>query len=296
MAFYRTYKSLLQELFPAYSRVRKIPLNGGMTCPNLDGTRGTGGCSYCNNRSFSPVWDQARVQIREQLQQGVAPLLKRWPQAGVLAYFQPYTNTYAPVGTLRSLFMQALEHPAVVGLAVGTRPDCLPPDVVALLSELNAIKPLIVEIGMQSSNDHTLQRMNRGHTVAELCDAARRCRDAGLCITTHLIVGLPGDSLQDHLRAARWVGELGFSAVKIHPLHVVKGTRLAEQYAQGEFELMDFETYCGIVAQMIRELPSHVAVERFSGESPSDLLIGPSWSGARQQIITEVERQLALFH
>jgi uncharacterized protein len=289
---YKPYRALLAELFPHCKRVRKVPLNGGMTCPNLDGTRGTGGCDYCNNRSFSPVWDKARVEVLAQLEAGIAPLLARYPETGVLAYFQPYSNTYAPVDRLREIFSPALEHPAVVGIAVGTRPDCLPADVVDLLAELNRSKPVIVEIGMQTSNDATLARMNRGHSVAELCAAAARCKAAGLCITTHVIVGLPGDTSVDFMHSARLVGELGFSAVKIHPLHIVRGTRLADSFARGEFDLLGFEEYCAAVAAMICQLPAHVAVERFSGESPSDLLVAPAWSGERDRIIKEVERIL----
>jgi len=292
--FYRPYRDLLSELFPDWKRVRKIPLNGGMTCPNLDGTRGKGGCSYCDNRSFSPVWDKAGLSVAQQLDQGLEKMLGRAPGTGALAYFQPYTNTYAPPDILRAIYAPALVHPAVVGLAIGTRPDCLPPAVIELLAEINRVKPVIVEIGMQSANDVTLVRMNRGHTVAELCAAAQRCRAAGLCITTHLIVGLPGDSREDNLAAARLVGELGFRAVKIHPLHVVRGTRLAAEFARGEFTLLDFQEYCERVAAMIRLLPSTTAVERFSGESPSELLVGPAWSGERDRIIREVERLLAL--
>lgn len=293
-SLYKPYRELLREIFPQKKRVRKVPLNGGMTCPNLDGTRGNGGCSYCNNRSFSPVWDKARVEVATQLESGAASLLARDPEVGILAYFQPYTNTYAPVEELRRIYAPALTHPAVVGIAVGTRPDCLPAPVVELLAEINRDKPVIVEIGMQSANDATLERMNRGHSVAELCDAARRCVAAGLCITTHLIVGLPGDTRDDFLQAARLVGELGFRAVKIHPLHVVRGTRLADSYAQGEFSLLSFAEYCVLVAEMIRLLPADVAVERFSGESPSDLLVGPDWSGSRERIVQEVERILRI--
>ena len=291
-ALYRPYRDLLREIFPAQSRVRKVPLNGGMTCPNLDGSRGRGGCSYCDNRSFSPVWNQASLGVAAQLREGAEALLSRHPGVGILAYFQPFTNTYAPVEQLRRIYAPALEHPAVVGLAIGTRPDCLPPPVVELLAELSSIKPIIVEIGMQTASDSTLERIGRGHTVAELVDAARRCRQAGLRLATHVIVGLPGEGLDDFLRTARLVGELGFGSVKIHPLHVVRGTRLAEEYGRGEFQLLEFQAYCEAVAAMIASMPREVAIERFSGESPSELLVGPAWSGDRSLIVREVERLL----
>ncbi len=291
---YKPYRDFLADVFPGVGRIRKVPLHGGMTCPNLDGTRGRGGCSYCDNRSFSPVWDKARQGIAEQLERGLASLRLRKPVAAALAYFQPYSNTYAPVDVLHSLYAPVIAHPEVVGMSVGTRPDCLPPAVVECLAYYNAQKPVIVEIGLQSANDATLARMNRGHDVAEWLDAVARCRAAGLCVVTHLIVGLPGDGYEDHLEAARLVARSGCRAVKIHPLHVVKGTRLAESYAADEFTLLDFESYCATVAHMIRLLPADVAIERFSGESPSELLVAPDWAGERDRIVKRVEEHLRM--
>lgn len=289
---YKPYRDFLAEVFPGFRKVRKMPLSGGMTCPNLDGTKGFSGCAYCNNRSFSPVWNLAKVSVEEQIATLLPPLREKYPEAGVLAYFQPYTNTYAPVDRLREILSAALFHPDVAGISVGTRPDCLADPVVELLAELNEKKRVIVEVGLQSAADKTLNAINRRHTFREFQEAVERLRRRGLSVTTHVIVGLPGESVPDFLSTARAVRDLGISAVKIHPLHIVCGTRLAEEYASAEFELLSFEDFCEAVALMILEMGTDVAIERFSGESPGDLLIAPSWSGDRNRIAACVENHL----
>lgn len=289
---YTPYRNFLSKVFPQFKRVRKLPLSGGMTCPNLDGKKGILGCTYCNNKSFSPVWDLAHVSVREQLETRIPGLRAKYPEAGILAYFQPYTNTYAPVERLREIFTPAFEHPEIAGVAVGTRPDCLSEETVALLAEFNQKKPVIVEIGLQTANDRTLERIHRGHTVGDFKEAVRRVRARGLWVTTHLILGLPGETISDFMETARVVRDLDISAVKIHPLHIVRGTRMAEQYAAGEFALLSFDAYCDAVASVIRVLGPQVAIERFSGESPDDLLIAPDWSGNRNQIVARVEANL----
>lgn len=286
------YKALLKELFPQCKRVRKLPLNGGMTCPNLDGTKGFSGCSYCNNKSFSPVWDKAKVSVATQLAEGVPKILRKYPDAGILAYFQPYTNTYAPSEELRKIYEPAMKHKDVVGLAIGTRPDCLPFDTVELLAKMNEEKPVIVEVGLQTANDRTLNYINRRHSVSEFENAVTRLTQEGLTVTTHLIVGLPGETMEDFVHTARVVRELGIRAAKLHPLHIVCGTQMAQDYANQEFELLTFKEYCEAVAAMIREFGDEVCVERFSGESLGDVLIAPDWCGEREKIVAEVVRLL----
>lgn len=289
---YVPYKEFLKKVFPEYKRVRKLPLHGGMSCPNLDGTKGYSGCTYCNNQSFSPVWDQAKISVATQLAERIPPLRKKYPDAGILAYFQPYTNTYAPAAQLKEIYLPAMRNPEIAGLAIGTRPDCLPFDVVELLAELNAVKPIIVEVGLQTANDNTLNAINRRHTFSEFANAVQRLHQAGLTVTTHLIIGLPGETMEDFVNTAREVKRLKISAAKLHPLHIVCGTQMAQDYANGEFELLSFEDYCLAVAAMIREFNGKVAVERFSGESPDELLIAPDWCGEREKIVAEVEKIL----
>ena len=290
---YKPYRDLLLEIFPNYLKVRKLPLNGGMSCHNLDGTKGFSGCSYCNNRSFSPVYDQARVSVQEQLEKFVPKLRDKYPNAGILAYLQPYTNTHAPLEDLKGIINPIVKHPEVAGLAIGTRPDCLQQEKVDYLATLNKKKPIIVEIGLQTANDLTLAGINRRHTLAEFEDAVMRCQAAGLTVTTHVIVGLPGETMEDFKKTAQVVRDLHLAAVKIHPLHIVTGTVMAQEFSAGEFKLQSFEEYCKAVAEMIKIIGMETAIERFSGESPSDMLLAPNWCGERDKIITTVEKILS---
>lgn len=289
---YTPYRDLLLKVFPNYLKVRKLPLNGGMSCPNLDGTKSYSGCSYCNNRSFSPVYDLAKVSVQEQLDQFVPKLRDKYPNAGILAYLQPYTNTHAPLEHLMGIINPIIRHKEIAGLAIGTRPDCLESDKVAYLGEVNQEKPVIVEIGLQTANDKTLAAINRRHTLEEFEDAVKRCQSVGLTVTTHVIVGLPGETMEDFKHTAQVVRDLHLAAVKIHPLHIVTGTVMAQDYIAGEFKLLEFEQYCEAVAEMIKIIGPETAIERFSGESPSDMLIAPSWCGERDKIIATVEKIL----
>lgn len=292
MPAYTTYREFLAKIFPSWKRVRKLPLNGGMSCPNLDGTRGFGGCCYCNNKSFSPVWDKAGQSVQEQMVEYLPRIRRKYKDAGILAYFQPYTNTYAPVKRLREIYEPAFASDEVVGVSIGTRPDCVPPDVMELLEYENSRKPVILELGLQTANDETLKAIGRGHSVAEFEDAVKRAHSAGLWVTSHVILGLPGETLKDFEKTAEVIRDLGISAVKIHPLHIVRDTRLAESYRRGEFELLSFEAYCEAVARFIRIVGKDVAIERFSGEAQNETLVAPDWTGDRNRIVSQVERFL----
>jgi len=280
----KLYKDFLREVFPQSERVRKVSLNAEFSCPNLDGTVGKGGCAYCDNKSFSAV-AASELSVMEQLEEGI----KKNKNCGILAYFQSYTNTHAPVEKLREVFTPVIQHSKVVGISVGTRPDCLNPEVVSLLAYFNKIKKVIVEIGVQSANDKTLKSINRNHTVAQVREAAARCKNAGLLITSHIIIGLPREDMSDFAKTAELIAECGFSAVKIHPLHIVKGTKFAEDYARGKIGLLSMEDYCRAAAEVIRIVQPNVAIERVSaevrgsnGELP--ILIAPDWCGQREQI------------
>ncbi len=292
MPAYTTYREFLAKIFPSWKRVRKLPLNGGMSCPNLDGTRGFGGCCYCNNKSFSPVWDKAGQSVQEQMAEYLPRIRRKYKDAGILAYFQPYTNTYAPVERLREIYEPAFASDEVVGVSIGTRPDCVPPDVMELLEYENSRKPVILELGLQTANDETLKAIGRGHSVAEFEDAVKRAHSAGLWVTSHVILGLPGETLKDFEKTAEVIRDLEISAVKIHPLHIVRDTRLAESYRRGEFELLSFEAYCEAVARFIRIVGKDVAIERFSGEAQNETLVAPDWTGDRNRIVSQVERIL----
>jgi radical SAM protein (TIGR01212 family) len=279
----KIYKDFLKEVFPQYERVRKISLNAGFNCPNLDGSAGNGGCAYCNNSSFSSV-AATKLPLLDQLENGIKNIRKNKKETGILAYFQSRTNTYAPVKKLREIFTPVISHADIAGIAIGTRPDCLQPEVAELLAELNKIKPVIVEIGVQSANEETLKNINRKHTVECARHAALLCKSLGLLTTAHIIIGLPGENMKDFINTAKLVSDCGFSSIKIHPLHIVKGTRFASDYEEGKIELISMETYCASVAEVIRIVKSNVAIERVSGESLDDTLIAPDWSGDRSGI------------
>ncbi|GBU26455.1 radical SAM protein [Fibrobacteria bacterium R8-3-H12] len=281
----KLYKDFLKEVFPECGRVRKVSLNAGFSCPNLDGTVGEGGCAYCNNKSFSPV-AATELSVMEQLEKGIKK------DAKILAYFQSYTNTHASVQKLREIFTPIILHSEVAGLAIGTRPDCLNSDVVELLAELNKIKPLIVEIGVQSANNKTLKNINRNHTAECTRAAALLCKNSGLLITAHIIIGLPGEGIRDFANTAKLVEDCKFSAVKIHPLHIARGTKFADEYESGKIELLSMDNYCKAAAEVIRIVQPSVAIERVSAEAPADMLVAPAWCGQREKIWKGISAQL----
>jgi len=278
-------------VFPQCERVRKVALNAGFSCPNLDGTIGKGGCAYCNNNSFSQV-AATKLPLLEQLENGIKNIKDKKKETGILAYFQSYTNTHAPIQKLREIFTPVILHNEVAGIAVGTRPDCLPPQVVELLAELNGIKPVIVEIGIQTANNQTLKNINRNHTVECARAAALLCKNSELLTTAHVIIGLPYETADDFANTAKLVKECGFSAVKIHPLHIVKGTHFEKEYREGKIELISLADYCKAAAEFIRIVQPDMAIERVSSESPAGVLIAPVWSGDRNGIWEIILRQL----
>jgi len=298
LGLYKTYKTYLQERFPQHKIVRKVSLNGGFTCPNLDGTRGLGGCTYCNNDSFSPSLETGLEKVREQLAEGMKRLGYRYPGAAFMAYFQPYTNTYATAEELRPLYEEILAHPNVVGLSVGTRPDCLPEENLNLLKEVAQRLPVILEIGLQTAVDRSLKRTNRGHTALEFVQAALRSQRmpqdipqkipqgiSHMDLGTHVILGLPGETAEDFRSTARIIAFSGLDIVKIHPLHIVKNTVMAGQFSRGEISLLSLDQYIQAAADFIEYLPPAMAVERFTGEAPDALHLAPEWSDRRDEIL-----------
>jgi uncharacterized protein len=272
---YHSYNFFLRRKFG--QRVQKVSIDAGFTCPNVDGTVAIGGCTFCDNRSFSPSRRVRRRPVTEQIDDGIRRLRQRYRVERFMAYFQPATNTYAPVDVLRPLFEEAVRHPDVVGLAIGTRPDCVPPPVLDLLAEIAGGTYLSVEYGLQTMHDRSLDWMNRGHHHDALIDAVERSRGRGFEMCAHVMLGLPGESRDDMLATAREVARLGFDAVKIHNLYAVHNTRLAEQVAAGEVQLMERDAYIEILVAFLELLPAECVVERVSGDAPGDYFIGPAW-------------------
>jgi radical SAM protein (TIGR01212 family) len=258
-------------------RVQRVSVDAGFTCPNVDGTVAVGGCTFCDNRSFSPSRRLPRQDIREQIDEGIRQLKRRYDCDHFIAYFQPATNTYAPVDKLRNLYEQALSHPNVVSLAIGTRPDCVPDDVLDLLEEFAGRMHLTVEYGMQTMHDKSLDWMNRGHHHDAMVDAMERSRGRGFEICAHIMLGLPGETHDEMLETAREVARLKLDDVKIHNLYAVDGTPLADQVRRGEVTLMERDEYLTTLVDFLELLPPEMIVERVSGDAPASFFLGPSW-------------------
>lgn len=273
---YYAYVHFLRALFG--ERVQKVSVDAGFTCPNVDGTVTIGGCNFCDNRSFSPSRRLPRQGIRGQMEEGMKRLKRKYPDCEkYLAYFQPATNTYGSIEKLRRVYFEALDHPQVVGIAIGTRPDCLGNEVLELLAELQSQTYLALEIGMQSIHDRSLDWMNRGHHHDSFLDAVARCRQFGIEVCVHVILGIPGETHDDMLATARELARLEVDAVKIHNLYAVRKTPLGEQVERGEVQLMERAEYLQVLIDFLELLPPTTVVERISGDAPTDYFLGPAW-------------------
>jgi radical SAM protein (TIGR01212 family) len=284
-----------QDLLRRYGeRVHKLAINAGFTCPNRDGSKGRGGCSFCNNVSFSPNARQ-EPDIEEQLQSGREVLARRTGAKKFLAYFQAYTNTYANVDDLDRLYRQALSQPDVVGLSVGTRPDCVPPAVLDLLKSYQEEGfEIWLELGLQSAFDHTLERVNRGHSFAEYRTALQAAHSRGLSVCTHLIVGLPGEMPDDSLQSLLRVLDLGVEGLKLHPLHVVKATRLANEWRRGEYQPLKMSDYVDAVVHMVAHTPEDVVYHRLTGTAESRILLAPAWCNWKWRVLNAITHRLEM--
>lgn len=276
------------------SRVWKISLDARFVCPNADGTAGRGGCIFCNIRSFSPSRRESIPSIAAQIDRAVERLRSKETDQ-FLAYFQPATNTYADLGRLRAVYQEALDHPQIRGLVVGTRPDCVPDEVLDLLAEFAAKTWLLVEYGLQSIHDRSLRWMNRGHDYAAMLDAVARSRRRGLRIGAHVILGIPGETAEDMQATAREIARLGLHSVKLHNLYAVKHTRLAEMVLDGSVQLPSREEYVGWVVDFLELLPPECVIDRLSGDAPREYLVAPTWcldkAAVRQAIEAEFTRR-----
>ncbi|MFT3950553.1 MAG: TIGR01212 family radical SAM protein [Oscillospiraceae bacterium] len=287
---YRTLSGYLKERFGC--KVFKVPLNGGFTCPNRDGTKGFGGCSYCSPEKSGEFAGNPAESLAAQFEAMRGVLHKKWRDALYIPYFQAGTNTYAPVETLRALFDQALTLPGAVGLRIATRADCLDAAVLALLEALNKRTYLVVELGLQTVHDATAARVNRCHDFAEFLAGYQALARRGIAVCVHLINGLPGETFPMMLETARVVGTLSPHAVKIHLLHVLKHTALAADYARGLFEPLTREDYVGLVCEQLAVLPPSVIIERLTGDGKAADLIAPRWSADKFPTLNAIDKTL----
>lgn len=275
MTGYNDFGTWIRNRFPY--RVQKISVDAGFSCPNRDGLISSGGCIYCDNRTFNPAYCDRRKTVTEQLEEGKRFFARKYPDMKYLAYFQAYTNTYASIDKLRELYEEALRVPDVVGLVIGTRPDCMPEELLDYLGQLNQTTFLIVEYGIESANDDTLRRINRGHDFACSRDAIERTHRRGILTGGHIIIGLPGEDAEESLRQAPLISSLPLDILKIHQMQVVRGTRLAQLYAEKPFHVYTVDEYLDVIVRYIRQLRSDLILERFVSQCPSELLIAPRW-------------------
>ena len=276
-------------------KVQKISVNAGMTCPNRDGTLGTGGCTFCNNQTFNPAYCRTEKSVTQQLEEGKQFFARKYPAMKYLAYFQAYTNTYAELDRLVSLYEEALRVPDVVGLVIGTRPDCMPDNLLDYLEELNKRTFLIVEYGVESANDETLLRINRGHTFRQSCEAIRRTAERGIRVGAHVILGFPWEPFDELMRQAEEIGRLPLTTLKLHQLQIIRGTQLAREYAEHPWAVPTAEEYIDLVLNYISRLPYGLVMERFVSQSPPEMVIAPQWGLKNHEFANLLRNRMVKF-
>jgi hypothetical protein len=288
---YRAFSVYLKEKFGC--KVYKVSLDAGFTCPNRDGRLGVGGCAYCNNQGFSHNTRRPRLPVGEQISQGMEYMRRRYKAHKFISYFQAYTNTYAPVETLEPLYREALAPADVVGLSVGTRPDCIEDAAIELLAGLARGREVWIELGLQSAHDETLDRINRRHGVAAFIDAVRRIKKfPEIKICAHVILGLPGETREMMLDSADLISSLGVHGVKIHLLHVLKDTPFEELYNRGEIRTFEFNEYVSTVCDYLERLAPDVVIQRLTADGPADILIAPIWAFEKKRTLDKIEKEM----
>ena len=290
---YNDFPTFLRKYF-SY-KVQKISLNAGFTCPNRDGTKGWGGCTYCNNQTFNPDYCRTEKSITTQLQEGKYFFAHKYPEMKYLAYFQAYTNTYAELEGLKRKYEEALKVDGVVGLVIGTRPDCMPDELLQYLENLNRQTFLLVEYGIETTCDETLKRINRGHTYADTVETVQRTAARGILTGGHVILGLPGESHDDMVSQAGVLSELPLTTLKMHQLQLIRGTRMAYEYEQNPagFHLFnDVNEYIELVIDYIEHLRPDIVPERFVSQSPRELLIAPDWGLKNYEFTARVQKRM----
>ena len=272
---YNDYGTWLRQRFPY--KVQKISVDAGFTCPNRDGRLGTGGCIYCNNDSFNPSYCQREKSVKQQLVEGKEFFRRKYPEMRYMAYFQAFTNTYSTLDHLKSLYEEALDVEDVVGLVIGTRPDCIDDTLLDYLTQLARQTMVTLEYGIETANDDTLRLIRRGHDFQCVRDAVERTKGRGIVIGGHVILGLPGEDAEESVRQATIMSELGLDVLKIHQMQIIRGTRLAQMYAENPFHLYSTEEYSELIVRYLEHLSEDMVVERFASQSPKEMLIAPKW-------------------
>ena len=287
---YTDLSSFYGKVFPF--KVQKISINAGFTCPNRDGSKGFGGCTYCNNQTFNPSYCATQKSVSQQIEEGKTFFARKYPEMKYLAYFQAYTGTYGELRHLISLYEEALKADDVVGLVIGTRPDCMPDELLDYLADLSKRTFLTVEYGIESANDDTLRRINRGHTYAQSVEAIERTAKRGIYVGAHVILGLPGEDEEELVRQAKMINKLQLTTLKLHQLQLIKGTVMAREYEQSPFHLYTADEYIDMVIKYISYIRREVVLERFVSSSPKDLLLAPNWNIKNYEFVEKLKKKM----
>lgn len=287
---YRSLDYMLRERFG--EKVYKVTLNGGMSCPNRDGTIGTGGCIFCSEGGSGDFAADVALSVTEQIESQIEILSQKRPIQKYIAYFQAYTNTYAPVEYLRKIFKEAMSHPGIVALSVGTRPDCLGEEVLDLLEELNRIKPVWIELGLQTIHEKTAQYIRRGYRLSCFDQAVENLRKRNIEVIVHTILGLPGESREEILETMRYLNKKDIQGIKLQLLHVLKGTDLAYDYLAGRFHVYEREEYLALLIECLENLDPEIVIHRITGDGPKDLLIAPLWASRKREVLNLLHHQM----
>ena len=288
-----TYYSLNQYLKDTFGcKVYKIALNGGFTCPNRDGKIDTRGCIFCSAGGSGDFAESPDLSITEQIEAGKRRVSDKIKDGKYIAYFQAYTNTYGPLEKMRKLFTEAILHPDIVAVSVATRPDCLGEDVLNLLSELNRIKPVWVELGLQTIHEKSAEYIRRGYPLSVYEEAVNSLKKRDLNVITHVILGLPGETFEDMKDTVRHVCECGTDGIKLQLLHVLKGTDLAREYEEGKFEVMEEEEYLDLISELLQIIPKNIVIHRLTGDGSKKDLIAPLWSADKKHVLNRMKEKL----
>lgn len=290
--YYNDFSTYLRKCFGC--KVQKITIDGGFTCPNRDGSVGRGGCTFCDNRTFSPAYCNREKSVTEQMRDGIAFFAHKYPAMRYLAYFQAYTNTYAPLVELQRRYEEALAVDGCVGLVIGTRPDCMPEALLDFLQILSKKVYVLVEYGIESTDERTLIRINRGHDYAVSVDAVCRTASRGIPVGAHIILGLPGETRGMLMKQAEELSRLPLTTLKLHQLQLIRGTRMASEYYEcpQDFSLFTLEEYVETVVDYVERLHPGIVLERFASQSPKDLLIAPDWGIKNYELVEIVKRRM----
>ena len=291
---YHSFDYMLKERFSC--KIYKTALNGGMTCPNRDGTLGERGCIFCSQGGSGDFAGDRRDSITEQINKQAEKLAQKRNASAFIAYFQAYTNTYAPVEYLRKIYTEAINHPQVAAVSIGTRPDCLGPDVLALLEELNQIKPVWIELGLQTIHERTAAYIRRGYPLSCFEEAVKALRQRDLDVIVHTILGLPGESRQDILETMEYLNHRDIQGIKLQLLHVLKGTDLAQDYLEGRFSVYTMEEYLDILIDCLEHLSPDIVIHRLTGDGPKDLLMAPLWSSKKRTVLNTLHHECKIRH